>query len=413
MAKKVVLAYSGGLDTSVIIPWLKEKRGTEVITFSADLGQGEELAPVKEKAKKSGAVKVYIEDLRERFLTEFVFPALKARAAYSNGYLLATALGRPLIGAELVRVARENGADGIAHGCTGKGNDQVRIEAAVRALAPELEVVAPVREPDWGFKSREEEIDYAAKRGIPVPVSKKSPYSYDRNLWGLSIECGSLEDPWTSPPEDAYQLSVSPEKAPDKPVRVEIEFEKGVPVALDGRKLNPIELVAKLGELAGAHGVGRLDVVEDRLVGIKSREVYEAPAGTVLFAAHKALVELCVSRDLIHMAAPLSAEYGRLVYYGLWFSPQREALDGFFAELNRPVSGTVRVRLYKGSAAVEGRKSPLALYEEKMATYTAADKFDHTAAQGFIKLWCLPLAAEASRAARLDGDKGGRKLKAR
>ena len=409
MAKKVVLAYSGGLDTSVIIPWLKEQKGAEVITFSADLGQGEELSPIKEKAKKSGAVKVYIEDLRERFLTEFVFPALKARAAYSNGYLLATALGRPLIGQELVRVARENGAAGIAHGCTGKGNDQVRIEAAVRALAPELEVIAPVRE--WEFKSREEEIDFAAKRGIPVPVSKKSPYSYDRNLWGLSIECGALEDPWASPPEDAYQLSVSPERAPDKPARVEVEFEKGVPVALDGRKLGPIELVERLNELAGAHGVGRLDVVEDRLVGIKSREVYEAPAGTVLFAAHKALVELCVSRDLVHMAAPLSAEYGRLAYYGLWFSPQREALDGFFAELNRPVSGTVRVRLYKGLAVVEGRKSPVSLYEERLATYTAADRFDHSAAQGFIKLWCLPLAAEAARAGKLDADKAGKKLR--
>jgi argininosuccinate synthase len=409
MAKKVVLAYSGGLDTSVIIPWLKEKKGAEVITFSADLGQGEELTPLRDKARQSGAVKACVEDLRERFLNDFVLPALRARAAYANGYLLATALGRPLIGRELVRVAREHGADAVAHGCTGKGNDQVRIEAAVRALAPELEVIAPVRE--WDFKSREEEIDYAAERGIPVPVTKQSPYSYDRNLWGLSIECGALEDPWTSPPEDAYQLSVSPEKAPAEPLRVEIEFEQGRPVALDGRKLNPLELVGRLNELGGAHGVGRLDVVEDRLVGIKSREVYEAPAGTILFAAHKALVELTVSRDLIHLAAPLSAEYGRLVYYGLWFSPQREALDGFFAELNRPVCGTARVRLYKGSAVVEGRKSPLSLYQERLATYTAADEFDHSAAQGFIKLWCLPLAAEAARAGKLNADKAGKKLK--
>jgi argininosuccinate synthase len=310
--------------------------------------------------------------------------------------LLATALGRPLIGAELVRVAREAKAAGIAHGCTGKGNDQVRIEAAVRALAPELEVIAPVRE--WEFKSRDEEIDYAAKRGIPVPVTKKSPYSYDRNLWGQSIECGVLEDPWESPPEDAYQMTRNPQTAPDKAVRVELEFEKGAPVRLDGKALRPVELVGKLNAVAGEHGVGRLDVVEDRLVGIKSREVYEAPAATVIFAAHKALVEMTVARDLIALAGPLSAEYGRLVYYGLWFSHQREALDAFFTAMNRVVSGKVRVRLHKGSAVVEGRRSAESLYSEKLATYTAADVFDHSAAQGFIKLWCLPLAAEAARA---------------
>jgi argininosuccinate synthase len=396
MAKKVVLAYSGGLDTSVCIPWLKEHKGAEVITFSADLGQGEELAPVRDKALKSGAVKVYIEDLRERFLTEFVWPALRARAAYSNGYLLATALGRPLIGAELVRVARENGADGVAHGCTGKGNDQVRIEAAARALAPELEVIAPLRE--WDMKSREEEIEYARKRGIPVPVSKKSPYSYDRNLWGQSIECGVLEDPWAAPPEDAYQMTADPQKAPEKAVRVELEFEKGVPVALDGKRLSPVELVEKLNAVGGEHGVGRMDVVEDRLVGIKSREVYESPAGSIVYAAHRALVEVTVSRDLVNLAAPLSAEYGKLVYYGLWFSHQREALDGFFTALNRVVSGSVRLRLHKGSVVVEGRRSPESLYSERLATYTVEDVFDHSAAQGFIKLWCLPLAAEAARA---------------
>ncbi|MHC4917060.1 MAG: argininosuccinate synthase [Planctomycetota bacterium] len=396
MAKKVVLAYSGGLDTSVCIPWIKDNKGSEVIAFSADLGQGEELAPVEDKARKSGAVKVYIEDLRERFLTEFVWPALRARATYSNGYLLATALGRPLIGAELVRIALENDADGVAHGCTGKGNDQVRIEAAVRALAPKLEVIAPLRE--WDMKSREEEIEYAKERGIPVPVSKKSPYSYDRNLWGQSIECGVLEDPWASPPEDAYQMTKNPESAPDAPVRVELEFENGVPVGLDGKARNPVELVEQLNEIGGEHGVGRCDVVEDRLVGIKSREVYEAPAGTIIYAAHRSLMETTVSRDLIHMAAPLSAEYGRLTYYGLWFSHQREALDGFFASMNRVISGKVRLRLHKGSAVVEGRQSPESLYSEKLATYTVEDVFDHSAAQGFIKLWCLPLAAEAARA---------------
>jgi argininosuccinate synthase len=396
MAKKVVLAYSGGLDTSVCIPWLKEKKDAEVITFSADLGQGEELAPVEQKALNSGAIKVHIEDLRERFLTEFVWPALRARATYSNGYLLATALGRPLIGAELARIARDEGAEGVAHGCTGKGNDQVRIEASVRALAPELEVIAPLRE--WDMKSREEEIEYAEKMGIPVPVSKKSPYSYDRNLWGQSIECGVLEDPWTSPPEDAYQMTKDPQTAPDEAVRVELEFERGVPAGLDGKTLGAVELVEKLNEIGGEHGVGRTDVVEDRLVGIKSREVYEAPAASIIFAAHKALVDMTVGRDLIHMAAPLSAEYGKLVYYGLWFSHQREALDGFFGAMNRVVSGKVRVRLHKGTAVVEGRQSAESLYSERLATYTVEDVFDHSAAQGFIKLWSLPLAAEAARA---------------
>ncbi len=396
MTKKVVLAYSGGLDTSVCIPWIKEHKDAEVITFSADLGQGEELAPVEEKAKKSGAIKVYIEDLRERFLTEFVFPALRARAAYSNGYLLATALGRPLIGAELARIARENGADGVAHGCTGKGNDQVRIEASVRALAPELEIIAPLRE--WDMKSRDEEFDYAEKRGIPVPVSRKSPYSYDRNLWGQSIECGVLEDPWASPPEDAYQMTKDPQTAPDAAVRVELAFEKGVPVALDGKQLGPVELVEKINEIGGEHGVGRIDVVEDRLVGIKSREIYESPGATIIYAAHKALVDLTVGRDLIQLAAPLSAEYGKLAYYGLWFSHQREALDAFFTAMNRVVSGKVRMRLHKGTCVVEGRSSPESLYSERLATYTAADVFDHSAAQGFIKLWSLPLAAEAARA---------------
>ncbi len=397
MAKKVVLAYSGGLDTSVCIPWIKEHKGDpEVITFSADLGQGEELDPVEAKATKSGASKVYIEDLRERFLTEYVWPGLRARAAYSNGYLLATALGRPLIGTELVRIARENDADATAHGCTGKGNDQVRIESAVRALAPDLEVIAPLRE--WDMKSREEEIEYAEEMGIPVPITKKSPYSYDRNLWGQSIECGVLEDPWTAPPEDAYQMTKNPATAPDDAVRVELEFEKGVPVGLEGKSLNPVELVQKLNEIGGEHGVGRQDVVEDRLVGIKSREIYEAPAATIIFDAHEALMQLTVARDLIHIAGPLSAEYGRLTYYGLWFSHQREALDSFFTAMNRVVSGKVRVRLHKGTCVVEGRQSPESLYSEALATYTTEDIFDHSAAQGFIKLWSLPLAAEAARA---------------
>jgi argininosuccinate synthase len=399
MAKKVVLAYSGGLDTSVCIPWIKEHKGNpEVITFSADLGQGKELDPVHDKAMKSGAVKVYIEDLREQFITDFVWPAVRARAAYSNGYLLATALGRPLIGAELVRIARENKADAVSHGCTGKGNDQVRIESAVRALAPDLEVIAPLRE--WEMKSRDQEIDYAKEKGIPIPVTKSSPYSYDCNLWGQAIECGILEDPWASPPEDAYMMTSNPETAPDKPLRLEIEFEKGVPVALDGKKLNPVELVERLNVMGGEHGVGRQDVIEDRLIGIKSREVYESPAGFIIFDAHKALMELTVSRDLVHLAGPLSAEYGRLVYYGLWFSSQREALDGFFNSMNKTISGNVRIRLHKGSCVVEGRRSPESLYSEELATYTEADVFDHSAAEGFIQCWSLPLAAEAARASR-------------
>jgi len=397
---KVILAYSGGLDTSVCISWLKEKRNFDVMTYSADLGQGDELEPLAERALAAGAVSAHVGDLKERFLTEYVWPLVRAGAMYSNGYLLATAIGRPLIAFELVRIGRENGATAVAHGCTGKGNDQVRIETTIAALAPEMRIVAPLRE--WEMKTREEEIEYAERRGIPIPVKKGSLYSYDRNLWGMAIEAGSLEDPWAAPPEDAFVMTANPLEAPDEPEFVELEFADGVPVALNGSALGPVELVAALNEIAGRHGVGRLDTVEDRLVGIKSREVYEAPAATVIFAAREAIEQLTLGRDLMHFKRPLSLKYGELVYYGLWFTDLREALDAFFLRMARHVVGTVRLRLYKGGCAVVGRKSPQSLYKEKLATYSVGDAFDHSAADGFLTIWGLPVRAEAERRERIE-----------
>ncbi len=399
---KVVLAYSGGLDTSICIPWLKEHKGVEVIAFSADVGQGEDLTPLPEKAKKSGAVDIRIVDLRERFVSEYVWPALRAGALYGDGYLLATALSRPLIAAELVRIAAETGAEYVAHGCTGKGNDQVRIEAGVTALAPELKVIAPLRE--WDLLTRDEEIEYAEERGIPVPVTKKSPYSYDRNLWGISIECGVLEDPWERPPEDAYLLTKSPREAPDEPVEIEIGFEGGLPVSLDGEALGGVELIERLNSLGAEHGVGRLDVIEDRLVGIKSREVYEAPAGAILDRAHKALEGLCLPKMVLEMQRVLALRYGRLVYNGLWFSLLREAMDGFFERTQAEVAGSARVGLFKGSATVTGRKSDRALYDKSLSTYDVGDRFDRAASEGFVKLWSLPLGVEGARRRRTQGE---------
>ena len=392
---KVVLAYSGGLDTSVAIHWLKEKMGLSVITFSANLGQGKELEVLGERALAIGAEAAFVSDLREEFVRDFVFPALKANAQYHGGYLLATALGRPLIAKELVRVARENGCTHVAHGCTGKGNDQVRFEVSIAALAPELKVIAPLRE--WEMKSREEEIEYAREYNIPVPVTIESPYSLDRNLWGMSIECGPLEDPWTEPPESAFQITKSPLSAPDKPSALTIDFEKGLPVRLDGKSLPPVELIASLDEIAANHGVGRIDSVEDRLVGIKSREVYKAPAATVLHLAHRAIESLTISRDLLQFKEVLSQKYSQLVYDGLWFSETRRSLDAFFDFANRWVTGSVRVRLFKGSVIVIGRKSPYSLYKKELATYTVEDAFDHKAASGFISIFKSPLQREAAR----------------
>ena len=399
--KKVVLAYSGGLDTSVALKWIQEEYNAEVITYTADLGQGRELDLIEKRAKDTGAVKVYIEDLREEFVKGYVFPALKAGAIYESRYMLATALGRPLIGKRMVEIAQKEGADAVAHGCTGKGNDQVRLDVTTMALDPKLKIIAPVR--IWSMKSREEEIEYAQNHNIPVPVTKKSPYSIDLNLWGRSIECGILENPWLEPPDDVFELTVSPQKALDEPIYVEIEFESGIPVKLDGKELSPVDLIDTLSKIGGANGVGRVSYVEDRLVGIKSRETYECPSATILFSAIKALEELTLDRQTIHFKEEkISHEYSRLVYFGLWFSPLREALDAFIDVIEKNVTGTARVKLYKGNCNVVGAKSPYSLYDQAMATYDVGDMFDHTAAEGFIQLWGLPLKIKAARDMKKD-----------
>jgi len=392
---KVVLAYSGGLDTSVCVHWLKAEKDLDVVTMVADLGQDEDLEPHAERATAAGADSCHVVEVKETFVTEYCWRAVKADAIYEGGYLLATALGRPLIASELVRLAKEEGAKYVAHGCTGKGNDQVRFEATVAALDPSLSCIAPVRE--WDLKSREAEVEYAKQNDVPLPPPKVTQYSYDRNLWGVSIECGVLEDPWEAPPDDAYVMTVPAEKAPDKAETVEVGFEKGVPISVNGKELPPVEIVSTLNELAGKHGVGRSDLVEDRLVGIKSREVYEAPAGTVIHAAHRALEAITLSRDVILFKEPLSQHYARLVYEGKWFSDLRLALDAFFDKVNEVVSGTVRVKLYKGTAVVEGRQSENSLYSKKLATYSDEDVFDHTMSKGFIGIWSLPLRAEGER----------------
>jgi len=385
--KKVVLAYSGGLDTSVAIRWLQERYDAEVIALSIDVGEGKDLDFIKAKALTIGAKKSYMLDAREEFARDYVFPALKANAVYEGRYLLSSALSRPLISRLLVEVAEAEGADAVAHGCTGKGNDQVRFDVSVAALNPDLKVIAPVRE--W-VMSREEEIDYAKAHGIPVPVGKKNPYSIDENLWGRSIECGVLEDPWVEPPEDIYVWTVSPDKAPADPQYVEIGFERGLPVSLDGHKMGPVDLIERLNKIAGAHGVGRVDHVENRLVGIKSRENYECPAATVLLAAHRDLEDLCLPREVAHFKPALEQKYAELTYFGLWFSPLKKALDAFVDATQETVTGTVRVKLWKGNCVVVGRKSAASLYDFKLATYDKGDAFDHRSAKGFIDLWGLP-----------------------
>ena len=393
--ERVVLAYSGGLDTSVLIPWLREHKSLSVIAFSADLGQGGDLEAVSRRALDAGAESAFTNDLTEEFASEYIARALKANATYGNGYLLATALGRPLIAKMMVQVAEENGARYVAHGCTGKGNDQVRFEASIAALAPELKILAPVR--TWELDSREAEIDYLQNHQIPLPVKKDSPYSLDANLWGVAIECGDLEDPWVAPPDDAWQTTTDPLAAPDEPIEVTVGFERGVPVSIDGKAMELAPLIRRLNELAAAHGIGRTDCVEDRVVGIKSREVYEAPGATVLYAAHRALEALTLSEDLLNQKAQISQEYARLIYDGLWFSHVREALDAFIDKSQEHVTGEARVRLYKGSATVVGRRSPASLYSMKLATYTAEDAFNHASAAGFIDIWSLPIRAEAHR----------------
>ena len=387
--KKIVVAYSGGLDTSVMVKWLMDHLQAEVITATGDLGQKRELSGVQAKAYATGASKVYIKDLKEEFVKEYVFPALRAGALYEKCYPMATSLGRPLLAKLLVDVARKEGATCVAHGCTGKGNDQVRFEVSVAALAPDLTVLAPLRE--WEFKSREDEIVYARKHNIPVAATMGSPYSIDENIWGTSVECGVLEDPMVEPPADAYQRTVAPELAPDTPEYVDIEFEDGVPVGLAGSRLDPVSLVFTLNDIAGAHGVGRIDLVENRLVGIKSREIYEAPAATVLHFAHTELERLTLDKSVFHMKNQLAAEYANLVYNGLWFTPLKSALDAFVQETQKTVTGNVRVKLFKGNVAVAGRTSVYSLYNAQLATYTEEDKFDHKASEGFIAIYGLPV----------------------
>ncbi|RLD94713.1 MAG: argininosuccinate synthase [Aquificota bacterium] len=393
--KKVVLAYSGGLDTSVIIRWLIDNYGCEVIAFSADVGQQEDMEEVRKKALATGASKVHIYDLKEEFLRDYCFKALKAQALYEGKYPLGTALNRPIISKYLVEVAEKEGADAVAHGATGKGNDQVRFEVSVMALNPDLKCLAPVRE--WEFRSREEEIEYAQKHGIPVPVTKDKPYSIDLNIWSISIECGILEDPWEEPPEDAYLITKSPHEAPDEPLYLEIDFEGGEPVSLNGEKMDPVSLMLKLNEVGGQYGVGRVDMVENRLVGIKSREVYEAPGATILYAAHRELEHLCLDRETFRFKEYLAVKYAELVYYGLWFSPLREAMDAFINKTQERLTGTVRVKLYKGQCIPVGRQSPYSLYDYELATYDAADAFEHRAGEGFCKIWGLPLSVVARK----------------
>ena len=392
--KKVVLAYSGGLDTSVAVAWLKEQFDTEVVTLTVDLGGGSLREGVERRAMSAGAARAYVVDARERFVSDFVWPHLQANALYQGTYPLATALARPLIAQLLVEVARREGADAVAHGCTGKGNDQVRFDVATHALDPGLEVVAPMRV-GMGL-SRDQEIDYAIERGIEIPITKSSPYSIDANLWGRSIETGVLEDPWVSPPDDVFQWTVDPADAPD-PVEVTIEFEGGIPVAIDGERLDPVSLVDRVSTLAGQHGVGRIDHVEDRLVGIKSREIYEAPAAIVLHAAHRALEGLTLTKDTLRFDRLVADELARLTYDGLWFSALHRDLRGYTASSQRVVSGEVRIRLDHGSAIVAGRRSPLSLYDKDLATYDEGDAFDHASAVGFIEIFGLPLRVEAAR----------------
>lgn len=390
MAKRVILAYSGGLDTSVIVRWLTDK-GYEVITYTADVGQGEELSEIPDKARASGATEAIVEDIKEEFARDFCLPTLRALALYEGKYPLTASLSRPLISKKLVYYAHKLGADCVAHGSTGKGNDQVRFELSVWALDPDIEVLAPVRE--WEFKAREEQVEYAKKHNIPVKVTKEKPYSIDRNLWGVSIECGPLEDPWNEPPEDAYQITTSPERAPDQPEYVTVGFEEGVPVSLNGKNYNLLsELILDLNEIAGKHGVGRIDMVENRLVGIKSREIYEAPGAIVLYEAYRDLLSLVTDRFTFHhFLSHVPHEYAKLVYEGLWFTPLREALDAFTERLAKDVTGEVRLKLYKGSVSVVGRRSPNSLYVEDLATYSEKDVFDHIAGKHFTKIWGLPL----------------------
>ncbi|MDP2654571.1 MAG: argininosuccinate synthase [Candidatus Omnitrophota bacterium] len=385
--KKVVLAYSGGLDTSCAIKWLKDK-GYDVVACIADVGQGEDFTAIEKRALATGASKVYVLNLKKEFVEDYVFPALKAGAIYENKYLLATALSRPLIAKHQVEVAHKEKATAVAHGCTGKGNDQVRFETTISLLDRKLEQIAPVR--IWEFKTREEEIEYAQKHKIPVNVTKKSPYSIDINLYGRSIECGVLEDPWQEPPEEIYKMTVSPQKAPNQPAYVEIEFNKGIPVKIDGKSYGSVEIIQALNEIGGKNGVGRVDMIENRLVGIKSRENYENPAGTILYTAHQDLESLVLDRETLHFKQGIAHKYAELTYYGLWETPLKHQLDDYVNKTQENVTGTIRLRLHKGNCVVVGRKSKFSRYKEELATYGDKDTFDQKLAEGFIRLWGMP-----------------------
>ncbi|MDA0987546.1 MAG: argininosuccinate synthase [Chloroflexi bacterium] len=386
MAMKVVLAYSGGLDTSVAIPWLKERYDAEVITLTANLGGGQGRSDVEERALAAGAIKAFVVEGREDFVRHFVFPALQAGAIYQGQYSLGTALGRPLIARYLLEVAHREGAEAVAHGCTGKGNDQVRFDLSIAGMDPSLRIIAPARE--WNM-TRDEEIQYGKSRNVPLDLGQRSPFSIDENLWGRSIEAGTLEDPWQEPPEEAYSLTRSLENTPQTPLYMEVSFNRGLPVALNGDDMNGVDLIQHINDVAGEHGVGRVDHLEDRLVGIKSREVYEAPAATVLHAAHRALESITLSRDQLRLKEKVSQEYAEHVYNGLWYTGFHQDLDAYVKSTQHYVTGTIRVKLFKGSCTVVGRTSPFSLYQHDLATYDKGDSFDHRASEGFIHIYGL------------------------
>ncbi|MES0328700.1 MAG: argininosuccinate synthase [Dehalococcoidales bacterium] len=392
MTEKIVLAYSGGLDTSVAVRWLKQKYGLDVITLTIDVGNEADFTAARQKALRVGAVKALVKDAREEFVRQYAFPTLRAGAVYQGVYPLATALSRPLIAKLLVETARQEGATAVAHGCTGKGNDQVRFEVGIAALAPDLKVIAPARE--WGM-TRKQSIAYAAEHDIPLPMTLDNPYSIDENLWGRSIECGILEDPWQEPPEDVFAWTKPPADTPDEAGYVEIGFERGVPVSLDGQTMDGVGLLIRLNELAGGHGIGRIDHVEDRLVGIKSREIYEAPAAVTLIAAHQALEAMTLSRAQLAFKRQVAAEYANLIYDGLWFSALKKDLAAYVESAQRFVNGTVRLKMHKGNLSVVGRRAPHSLYHHGLATYDKGDQFDQDAAAGFIHIWGLPVRIQA------------------
>jgi argininosuccinate synthase len=395
MAEKVVLAYSGGLDTSVILHWLKYTKGLDVVAYVADLGQAGELDNIKERALKTGASKVFVSDLREEFVRDFIFPMIKANAVYEGVYLMGTSIARPLIAKKQVEIAHQTHATHVSHGSTGKGNDQVRFELTYMALDPSLKIITPWRE--WNFESRTDLIAYAQKHKIPVPVTKAKPYSSDRNLFHISFEGGILEDPWMAPPDDMFKLSVSPEKAPNRPEIVEIEFKDGNPIKVNGKTLKPHVLLATLNELAGKHGIGRVDVVENRFVGMKSRGVYETPGGTVLYVAHRAVESLTLDREVMHLKDSLITKYAELVYYGFWYSPEMKLMNSMIEETQKGVTGTVRLKFYKGNCMVLGRKSPNSLYLKNLATFEGGSLYDQKDATGFIRLNALRLKLNAYR----------------